>query len=144
MIRKAKLSDIEAIIDLEKKTLNTTLGKTFLNQEISENPFGNYFVYTIDEMVVAYIGFRVVDQKAEMMNFSVNTSYQNQKIGQTLLSYCISLFEKKGILSISLEVRKSNLIAQHVYKKMGFKLVHTKKAYYGHEDGYVYIKEVKE
>ena len=42
--------------------------------------------------------------------------------------------KQKNLLNITLEVRKSNEIAIHLYKKMGFNEAAIRKYYYGDED----------
>lgn len=142
MIRKAIPSDIFHMVKLEKSAFKTTLGEKFLLQELNDNPFSFYYVYVLNKTVIGYIGFRVYDDQAEMMNFVVNPDYQNEGYGSQLLTYCLDELEKKHVKTISLEVRKSNKKAQHVYEKVGFKLSHIRKKYYENEDGYVLVKEV--
>jgi len=142
MIRKAIPNDIFHMVRLEKSAFKTTLGEKFLLQELNDNPFGFYYVYEINKTVIGYIGFRVYDDQAEMMNFVVSLDHQDEGYGTQLLTYCLNELEKKHVKMISLEVRKSNKKAQHVYEKMGFKLSHIRKKYYENEDGYVLVKEV--
>lgn len=140
MIRQAKISDINAIVKLELKVLKETLGAIFFDNELNINIFSKYYVYEINKEIIAYIGTRVYDDSLEIMNFVVNTNYQNQGIGSKLLETVVSNHLQKGI--ISLEVRKSNKQALSFYKKHGFILDHVKKAYYGSEDAYYLIKEI--
>lgn len=142
MIRKAEAKDIFYIVKLEKKVFKESLGEKFILQELTDNPFSHYFVYVIESEVIGYIGFRVYDSQAEMMNFAVLPDYQDQGLGTELLSYTTKYLEKLDVKTMSLEVRKSNKRAQHIYEKLGFKLSHIRKKYYETEDGYVLIKEV--
>jgi len=142
MIRKAEVKDIFYIVKLENQVFNHSLGKSFLLQELTENVFSHYYVYEMNKVIIGYIGFRVFDEQAEMMNFLIDPNYQNDGLGTELLSYCINELEKLKVSTIMLEVRKSNKKAQHVYEKLGFKISHTRKKYYENEDGYVLVKEV--
>jgi len=142
MIRKAIPSDIFHMVKLEKSAFKTTLGEKFLLQELNDNPFGFYYVYELNKTVIGYIGFRVYDDQAEMMNFVVSMDHQDEGYGTQLLTFCLNELENKQVKTISLEVRKSNKKAQHVYEKMGFKLSHVRKKYYENEDGCVLVKEV--
>jgi ribosomal-protein-alanine N-acetyltransferase len=122
--------------------LNETLGEKFLYQEIQENPLALYYVYELNKEVIGYIGFRLDLDKAEMMNVVVNKLYQNEGYGQKLISYGLNQLIALDVKTISLEVRQSNLRAQHIYEKLGFKQSHLRKNYYKNEDAIVYIKEV--
>jgi N-acetylglutamate synthase-like GNAT family acetyltransferase len=52
MIRKAKIDDIPALVAIEKKVFEQSLGESFLYDEFLLNPFAHYFVYEVNETVV--------------------------------------------------------------------------------------------
>ncbi|MFA6801663.1 MAG: ribosomal protein S18-alanine N-acetyltransferase [Acholeplasmataceae bacterium] len=142
MIRNAKIDDILDIVNIEKKVFKESLGKQFLYQEINDNPLAKYFVYELGKQVIGYIGFRYDGETSEMMNFCIDPIYQNEGYGKALLTYGIDSLIQLGTQSISLEVRKSNIKAQAIYEKLGFKKTYTRQKYYKKEDAFVYIKEV--
>ena len=88
------------------------------------------------------MGFRAIDDSAEMMNFVVDIDYQDQGIGSELMEYVLLYLENLGVSKIALEVRKSNKRARHFYEKFQFKSSHTRANYYEKEDAVVYIREV--
>ncbi len=143
MIRRAEVKDIFYIAKLEKKVFKNSLGESFLLQELTDNPYSFYFVLEQNKSIIGYIGFRVYDEQAEMMNFLIDPDFQNEGLGTKLLTFCLAELENKKVNLITLEVRKSNKKAQYVYEKFGFKLSHVRKKYYENEDGYVLVKEVK-
>ena len=143
MIRCAKIDDIPSIIKIEKKTFKETLGEKFLFQEINDNEFSKYFVYELGSEVIGYIGFRYDLEFSEMMNFCIGPIHQGEGYGSKLLQYGIDELAKLGVKTFTLEVRQSNVKAQHIYEKNGFKASHTRKNYYKKEDAIVYIKEVQ-
>ena len=142
MIRTANLKDIFNISEIEKEAFKDPLSEDFFYQEFSSNPFAKYYVYELNHKIVGYIGYRVVDHQAEMMNFAVLKDYQKENIGQTILYETLDILKKESVKTVILEVRRSNKIAQHIYEKFGFIKSHIKKKYYINEDAFVYIKEV--
>ena len=142
MIRKAEAKDIFYIVKLEKKVFKESLGESFILQEITDNPLSHYFVTLKGNEVIGYIGFRAYDDQAEMMNFLISPDYQDEGLGIELLTHGLTYLDNLGVKRITLEVRKSNKKAQHVYEKLGFKISHIRKKYYDNEDGYVCVKEV--
>ena len=142
MISKAKTTDLHQIVDLEKKVFNDTLGIEFLHFELTENPYAFMFVYHINSQVVGYIGIRILDQNAEMMNFVVDSNYQRQGIGSELLNVVIDILKQHHIELLSLEVRKHNKKAIRFYEKHHFEVSHIRKNYYQNEDAIVYIRKV--
>lgn len=142
MIRRAKTSDINTIVNLEKQGLKQTLGYDFIFQEISSNPFAIYEVLEINQTVIGYIGYHVVDDKAEILNIVINQQYQGQGYGKKLLSEAIYHMITSHVLTITLEVRDSHVIARSLYESLGFIATYKRKNYYKNEDAWVYIKEV--
>lgn len=142
MIRKMIISDIVKVTQIESKVLGNTLGIDFLYDELNVNPFAHYFVYLINNEIIGYIGFRIYDDSAEMMNFVINTNHQNQGYGQELFDYCLEYITNLNVKNISLEVRKSNTKAKRFYTKNGFLKAYTRKNYYENEDALVLMKEV--
>jgi len=143
MIREAKPEDVYAIIKIEKDAFLKPLELSFIFQELTDNPFSKYFVYEMDRLIIAYIGYRVIDQDAEMMNFAVLKTYQGQGHGKKLLKDSLDQLIQMNVKSIVLEVRKSNHVAQNLYHQLGFIKSHLRKNYYENEDAIIYVKEVK-
>lgn len=112
------------------------------SKEYSINPFTNKIEYIEDGKVVGVLEYSLIYDRIEIDNIIVKEEYRNKKIGTKLLDYVIQLSTKKGLLNITLEVRKTNDIARHLYKKMGFQEVAIRKYYYGDEDAILMEKKV--
>lgn len=136
MIRKAKLEDIHAIYKLEMNVLKQSLGESFLLSELELNPFSVYYVVENNKEIIGYLGLRVIDNNAEMLNFVIKKEHQNEGYGTKLLDNAIL---ENNLQEISLEVRKSNKQARRFYEKRGFLKSHIRENYYENEDGIVYI-----
>ncbi len=143
MIRKAVVSDLETIVSLEEVTFGQSLGYSFLKQELLENDFSRIYVLEEDQMIIGYISYRVVDDKAELLNFLIRTDYQTQGHGKNLFDFVLNELKAEDVKTLILEVRVSNLRAINFYEKYGFIEVLTIKNYYQTEDGKVLLLEVK-
>ena len=142
MIRNITTLDIFQVEALEKKAFGQSLGVDFLYQEILYNPFAYYLVYELNREVVGYIGYRLHETQAEMMNFVVKADYQTKGIGTQLFSHSMCYFKENNIKKVTLEVRKNNEKARVFYEKLGFIQSHQIKNYYETEDAIIYVKEV--
>ena len=142
MIRRAKTDDIMAIVKLEKQGLRSTLGANFIYNEIVNNPFAMYFVIELNGQVIGYIGYHVIDENAEILNFVISKLYQGNGYGTKILDETLNEVDRLGVKTITLEVRVSNKRAQKLYEKFGFKASYKREKYYDNEDAIVYIKEV--
>ena len=140
-IRKATVEDILSIVNLEQEVFNESLGESFLYDEMILNPFSYIIIGEIEGNMVGYLGLRI-DEKAEIMNFAIAPKEQRKGYGRALLMHALDYLKERQIKTLSLEVRKSNTIAQHLYLSLGFKLSHIRKDYYQNEDAIVFIKEV--
>jgi ribosomal-protein-alanine N-acetyltransferase len=141
-IRRATIEDVDAIKLIELSALSQSFGKSFLEEEVQRNPFANYFVIEKEEgKVIGYMGLRIVDDHAEVMNFAVYKSEQNKGYGTQLMEYVLQYVMEQGVRGMSLEVRKSNEVARRMYSKYGFVASRLRPNYYKDEDGIVYFKE---
>ena len=87
MIRKANQNDAAKISQLDGKMFEDSLGFNFIDNDLSNNPMANYFVYEIDNDIVGYISTWISDN-TEILNFCVDTSYQNKGIGSISCCAC--------------------------------------------------------
>lgn len=129
MLRRYNENDIESIIDLENKTINTSLGYDMLKNNL-ENEMNHYYVYELSDNIVGYISIVFDGYIAEILNFCVEPAYQNNKIGTKILEEIFVIYENKKCESLILEVRQSNERAIHLYTKLGFEKISVRKNYY--------------
>ncbi len=108
----------------------------------SVNPFARKFEYIVDNQSIGYLEYSLIYDRIEIDNIKVDEEYQKQGIGTKLLAHLISLAIEYHVQNITLEVRVSNEVARHLYKKMGFREVALRKYYYGNEDGILMEKNI--
>lgn len=130
MIRRAKLSDLNAIYEILSKTDDPwTLGvvESELKSESSKA-----FVYLGDEGAVqGFVDIKILYDEADLMHIAVSEDMRGQGIGAKLLAQAIEASEGKAI---ALEVRESNFKAINLYEKYDFLREGTRKNYYHGED----------
>ena len=70
---------------------------------------------------------------------------EEEKIGDKLVQALVELCRENKIVSMTLEVRVSNIVAQNLYKKYGFKLAGIRKEYYSDnkEDAMIMWNDIK-
>ncbi len=83
------------------------------------------------EMVVGFLCFWLVADEIQILNIAVHPAYRRQGVGHALLCHCLNYGAQRRCLSAVLEVRSSNLVAQHLYTSLGFRVVGQRKDYYG-------------
>lgn len=97
--------------------------------------------------MVAFIGasFNDYARDVHITNIGVIPSYQMHGLGTFLLREVEAQARRRNIASMSLEVRRSNLIAQRLYTHLGFAKVQLRKHYYRDdgEDAFNMLKTLK-
>lgn len=140
-IRQMNENDITAVIKGEEEVFDKSLGFDFLYQDLKLNPFAYYFVLEINGIVEGFCGIYISDYMGDIVSFYVRKKYQNLGFGKLLLDFILELCEMSKCISISLEVRKSNLKAISLYERNGFEISRVRPNYYDDaEDAIVYIK----
>ncbi len=107
-----------------------------------KTPFSRTINYIENNNIIGYLDYSLIYDRIEIDNIKVEEAYQDKKIGTKLMSYLISIAIENRVDNITLEVRKSNNKAIHLYKKFGFHEVAIRKYYYGDEDAILMEKQV--
>ena len=117
--------------DLKFYEQNSLLKKEYIEKEFEINPFAKFLVLKEENIVIGYIYYSDIYERAEINQFEIETFHRNCGKGQKLLKKLIEVVDK----SITLEVRKDNISAIKVYEKLGFKRKAIRKNYYDGVDG---------
>ena len=139
-IRKAKISDLEEIKEIEDESFINPFTKEDLLYEISQNPVSNFLVLEKDGLVVGFIDYWVTFDSATIDQIAVKKSERNQGFAKILLEKSINDLKELGELSFfTLEVRASNEPAINLYKSFGFQKVTIKEKYYDDGEDAIYM-----
>ncbi len=114
----------------------------------SRNPAYDLYIYLtygseilvadIGNLVVGYVVLQHRDFESKIMSIAVKKEFRRRGIGSNLLKKAIESVKEKGKRRLLLEVRVSNIPAQNLYKKYGFKVIDILQSYYADgEDAYL-------
>jgi len=131
MIKELDRNDYKLVKELEN-SFNYVLKN--INNDLDNNPFSYFLLYIENGKIVGFINYYLMYEKIEIANFNVLEEYQNKGIGIKLIEYLINKYKGK-VDNITLEVKKNNNKAIHIYKKMGFIMVAIREKYYNGIDG---------
>lgn len=145
LIRKANSSDSEQICRLEQKFFSKERTKGEIENQLNlEDMY--YFVAVMEEEVVGYLCAKTVLDEVDLWYIAVEPECQKKGIASQLLMEFIKCMISQKMQTITLEVRKSNQSAIHLYKKYHFKEISVRKDYYRNpiEDAVIlqYINEM--
>lgn len=111
-------SDLKEAYEIEKQTNPSPWSK--------ENFFSSYevghksLVCRIDNIIVGFIIFSVINKEIHLLNIAVHTEHQKKGIGSLLMETMLKQASVMGVSKVYLEVRSKNEKAILFYKKYNF------------------------
>lgn len=120
---------LDGIVQIEDHSFSHPWSRGAFEREL-ENSVADYTVAVKDGRVVAYGGLWKILDEGHITNIAVHKDERRKGIGDALLRRMLKKGRENGINAFTLEVRISNLGAQELYKKHGFKSVGVRKRYY--------------
>lgn len=136
VIKKLQRQDIDQIMGIESVSFGSHhwSDQSFIS-EIG-NKLGNYFTALEKDTnkVVGYCGFWLICDEAHITTIAVHPEYRKNRIGEFLLQKMINTGYQKEAKWFTLEARASNIAAQGLYTKYGFKSLGLRKKYYQDND----------
>ncbi len=129
-IKPMRVEDIGDVLAIEQMSFPTPWPRDAYHHELRENRLACYLVAREMQQIVGYAGMWVILDEAHVTTIAVAPLHRRRRIGERLLVALIDEAMKRGARWVTLEVRKSNLGAQVLYRKYGFKDIGIRKGYY--------------
>ena len=142
IIRRMTKADVKAVFDIELHTFSVPWPEASFHHEMDENPAARYLVAEGDGgEILGYAGAWMIFEEAHITNIAVKEACRGQKIGRKLAEALIQYAANLGVQYMTLEVRRSNLIAQNMYESLGFERFSVRKRYYpdNNEDAFLMV-----
>ncbi|HEX2953326.1 MAG TPA: ribosomal protein S18-alanine N-acetyltransferase [Bacillota bacterium] len=124
------LADLEGVLEIETLSFTTPWSRQSFLHEILENERAVYLVYKENDKVAGYIGMWVVLDEGHITNLAIHPAYRQRGFGRSLIEHLEDEGRKRGVRHLTLEVRKTNMPAQNLYRNMGFTSVGVRRQYY--------------
>lgn len=139
--RLMEYSDISAISDIEQSSFSDPWSENSFYAHISLE-YSRSFVTTFLGKPVGYICCEHLIDEMNLLDIAVDEKMRNRGIAEHLINLLSDLCTYLDVLVFMLEVRESNIPAQNLYKKLGFKNEGVRKGYYSKpkEDAYIMTK----
>lgn len=140
MIREFSLEDSKEIYKLGNQ-ITSNFTETNNLETIFKDKYTKVLVYEKNKEIIGFLMYIELTDTIDILDIIVKKENRNQKVASCLLDYLITDLNS-NIRFITLEVRKSNIPAISLYDKFDFKIINTRKMYYGNEDAYLMGKEI--
>jgi ribosomal-protein-alanine N-acetyltransferase len=143
VVRDMYLSDLEAVLRIERGSFPTPWSRAAFQTELVDNTFAVYLVLEFHGRVVAYGGMWLILDEAHVTNVAVDPEFRGHGFGEAMMHGLMERALRQGARRMTLEVRRSNTVAQNLYKKLGFVQLGVRKGYYTdtHEDALIMWKD---
>lgn len=119
-IREMTINDITQVLEIESLCFPVPWSKEAFEMEIEKNKFARYMVLELDNRVIGYGGMWMIIDECHITNIALHPDYRGRGYGNKMVEALINKAFEEGISRMTLEVRKSNLVAQRLYEKYGF------------------------
>lgn len=96
--------------------------------------------------LAGYVVSWLVADEMHVLNVAVHPDYRRRGIARQMLQYFIDLAAEECCRILVLEVRRSSLGAQALYKSLGFRQIGVRKGYYSdnNEDAFVMVLQLRQ
>jgi ribosomal-protein-alanine N-acetyltransferase len=138
-IRDAGVGDLPRITEIERISYGTPWSLKSFERELTL-PFSKIMVANLkpsekatagSDGIVGFLCRWLVADECHILNIAVHPEYRRRGVGFFLLNTTISEAIAKQAGCVTLEVRRSNLAARQLYRKLKFEERRLRKHYYG-------------
>lgn len=129
-IRRMTLEDVSQVHAIELANFPTPWSEQSFIDEMTKNVCARYMVAEEDGEILAYAGAWMVLDEGHITNIAVAAEHRGRGIGKAVTEALKQYAANLGVDYMMLEVRRSNLVAQSMYKKLGFIELGYRKRYY--------------
>lgn len=129
--RLATPADLDAVLDIEAASFNNPTTRDWYERELSRPEVCFIYVLRTPEApVAAFCAFWRVADQVHINNLAVRPELRGRGLGLKLLAAIVDEAQRLGAGSLTLEVRESNVPAQRLYARAGFRREGVRRSYY--------------
>lgn len=139
IVRKAVRIDDKGIFEVEQDSFSIPWSLQAVQRELESERALYYVLEREDGTIVGYAGLWQVLDEGQITNIALRKEFRHQGYGELLVRVLMEAAWEAGCTEIFLEVRISNQVAIHLYRKLGYEVLSVRKHYYSDpvEDAYV-------
>lgn len=129
-IRRMTLADVTQVHEIEQATFPVPWSRQSFVDEMERNACARYLVAEENGEIIAYAGAWMIFDEGHITNVAVRKDQRGKGIGKAIMAALMQYAANLGVRYVTLEVRKSNTVAQELYKGFGFIRLGVRKQYY--------------
>jgi [ribosomal protein S18]-alanine N-acetyltransferase len=121
---------VRSVLRIEEQVYPRPWSHSLFLSELALRTTRAYFVARVGRDVVGYAGLMMTGEDGHVTTIAVDPRWQRHRVASRLLVALAREALERGARNLTLEVRLSNLGAQHLYRRFGFSPVGVRKNYY--------------
>ena len=121
---------LRSVLRIEEQVYPRPWSHSLFLSELALRTTRAYFVARIGRDVVGYAGLMTTSEDGHITTIAVDPRWHRHKVATRLLIGLAREAVARRAENLTLEVRLSNLAAQHLYRRFGFAPVGVRKNYY--------------
>jgi ribosomal-protein-alanine N-acetyltransferase len=132
-LRDMTAADVDAVLRIEQQVHFHPWTRGMFNDSLCNGYICK--VYAAAEEIVGYAVLVPALDEVHLLDISIAGAHQRMGLGEKLLGEILALARERKFARMILEVRRSNLAANSLYRKAGFAEIGVRRAYYPAQDG---------
>jgi [ribosomal protein S18]-alanine N-acetyltransferase len=129
-LRELSVVDVTAVCAIDRLSFPTPAKENLLLYEITENELAHYQCLTAQDVVIGYAGYWLMADEQHISTIATHPDWRRRGLGELLLLNMLSMAYTQPVTMTTLEVRRSNQVAQALYLKYQFEMVGERPRYY--------------
>jgi len=140
-IRNFEIPDIRRVMEIEEQSFLD--GDAGLYLELYEEWPEGFMVAEKEDKVIGFVVMVLTPEgEGRVFALAVDSRYRGGGVGRTLLKAAFAVLRKMKIWYVLLEVRVSNVVAQRLYRCMGFVEIGFVPFYYKDGEGAIEMRKM--
>lgn len=144
-IGAAAAEDLDAVMEIERLSFRAPWSREVLLEELKRD-WAHIDVVrdAASGEVVAFANFWLVADELHVLNVATHPQHRRQGHATRLLAHMLDIARQRVCRNVTLEVRRSNAVAQRLYRRFAFRAVGVRPNYYAEdqEDAIVMLLEL--
>lgn len=138
-------ADIDAVMEIERLSFRAPWSRNVFLEELGREWARVDIVRDLETgAVLAFANYWLVADELHILNVAVHPQYRRQGNATRLLAHMVDIARTNSCRCMTLEVRRSNAVAQGLYRRFAFRAVGVRPNYYAEdqEDAIVMLLEM--
>lgn len=136
-VSRMRMGDIDTVMQIEESSFPVPWSRNLYMKEVtslSGDSVAAVGRFADSKEVIAHAVWWLIADECHLANIAVAPMWRRQGVGDAMLRACIHDAIRRDLKYIVLEVRRSNINAQRLYTKYGFRIIAIRRGYYQDND----------